>query len=90
MVGMHQKGRGLRGGPEAVRPAVGGGCRSGWGCFSCLHHPLFRCPSLPVASPLPPLLRSIRRKCSKEPLLVLGPPLPFLETFGEEAYASVV
>ena len=29
--GMHQKGRDLRGGPEAVRQAVGGGCQSGWG-----------------------------------------------------------
>ena len=29
--GMHQKGRHLRGGPEAVRQAVGGGCQSGWG-----------------------------------------------------------
>ena len=42
---------------------------------SCLSKGFFLYPSLPVASPLPSPLRSIRRKCSKEPLLVLGPSL---------------
>ena len=39
---------------------------------------------------VPPLLRSIRRKCSKEPILASGPSFSFLKTFGEKGGASVV
>ena len=41
-----------------------------------------------VLGPSP--LWSIRRKFSKESILVSGPSFSFLETFGENAVASVV
>ena len=42
---------------------------------SYLNEGLFLCPCLPEPPPPPTPVRSMRRKCSKEPLLVLGPSL---------------